>query len=425
MSEEWRPPKLEPGGQSADEAGPGPALLAPKAFKPIPADRPARELGEYLRELIRSTKLTLERTAQKSGLPKSTMSTTVNGTAKGRQSVQDLLDALAAVGRELTTEELDKVWQLYEVGRRNLIAQQEEKKARQRADAPMSRSVVQPTAQDITVFAHAVVGGMTITSTSIELPRRVPGEHLQLTRSAMFRQTHGVEDDGGYRRRINLTRIDALNREGPTAPSTRAARTLPSPRPVDAREEVDLEDWISSLGRAYRRPNDRYAALAVPESGAPVQPAASAPDGRETKHIPDHPASLADTDANSRDAGPMASRPAALIRTPRDSADDVPTAARPAPIALADSTPPVGRPAPLALADPDSIAAGSAPPVSSTPGARPTPGRRIPLRLIPAVSDASSEDPADRPQVTAPNAEAPEDRPRRGFRALLRRWIEE
>nr|WP_221377697.1 hypothetical protein [Actinoplanes polyasparticus] len=116
---------------------------------------------------------------------------------------------------------------------------------------------------------------------------------------------------------------------------------------MDAREEVDLEDWIGSLGRAQ----------------------------------------------------------------PRYSADDIPTAARPAPITLADSTPPAGRRGPLALADPANIAAGSALPISSTPGAGPTSGRRTPLRLIPAVSNASSED--------------PEDRPRRGFRALLRRWIEE
>jgi hypothetical protein len=353
------------------------------------------------------------------------MSTTMNGTAKGRQSVQDLLDALATVGRELTTAERDKVWHLYEAGRRNLIAQQEEKKAQQRADAPMLRSVAQPTAQDITVFAHAVVGGMTITSTSIELPRRVPGEHLRLTRGVMFRQAHGLEDDGGYRRRINLTRIDALNRERPTAPSTRAGHTLPSPRAVDAREEADLEDWIGSLGRAYRRPNNLYAALAAPECGAvdsaahvaaepPAPLAASTPNSGETQHTAD-PAPFAGTTANSRNAGPTTGRPALFAASTRDSANAWPTAGHPVPLALAD----------LGAIAAGSVATGQAPPPSSTLVTGPTPGPRIPLRRHPAASEASSEEAADRPPVTGPNAEALADRPRRGFRALLRRWIEE
>jgi transcriptional regulator with XRE-family HTH domain len=214
--------------------------LAQKAFKPIPADRPAKELGEYLRTLVRSTNLKLDAIAAHSGLAKSTMSTTMNGTSKTRQSVQDVLDALQAVGRQITDDEAAEVWRLYDVGRQNLAAQRDAGPDASRTDPkPASvaddRVLEQPTPMDIAVWA-STTGGMEIPLRDpIELPRRVPGQHIQQYQDQTRAAVERARRQEAWRTAHTRRQLSATGTAQPAVPHQRAAS-------ADTHAEPSLED---------------------------------------------------------------------------------------------------------------------------------------------------------------------------------------
>jgi hypothetical protein len=156
--------------------------LAPRRFKPIPDDAPARELGEYLRAMIRSREdMTLDKLAAAGGLAKTTLTTTMDGRSKEWAAVQRLIDAyLAFTGEaDLTARAYDEIRRLYRVGRTNHAARQrrEGRPVKSAAASAAASVAATPESPPLPPFYAAKVVRRTV-----KLPRRTPGAGIDPSR---------------------------------------------------------------------------------------------------------------------------------------------------------------------------------------------------------------------------------------------------
>ncbi|WFF08062.1 helix-turn-helix transcriptional regulator [Micromonospora sp. WMMD1076] len=153
-----------------------PPKIAPKQFKPIPDDAPAKELGEFLRAMIRNTNLSLDRIAAAGGMSKNTLTTTMDGRSKGRESIDNWINAYSkAVGAPPYTRQVDEINRLYALGQQN-------HHAGRRRTRPAVGAMPSTTTTPAATTAAAMAAGEVLPSPAsllveicIELPRRTPG----------------------------------------------------------------------------------------------------------------------------------------------------------------------------------------------------------------------------------------------------------
>jgi hypothetical protein len=132
-----------------------PAKLAPKQFKPIPDGAPAKELGEYLRAMIRAADVTLDRVAAAGGMAKNTLTTTMDGRSKGWPSIQEWLNAYSkAVGTPPYARQIDDIRRLFQRGQQN-----HRNALRSLRATKSATSTTEPPAQAPTAGAAAGGGG--------------------------------------------------------------------------------------------------------------------------------------------------------------------------------------------------------------------------------------------------------------------------
>jgi hypothetical protein len=195
----------------APAPGPAPAKIAPKKFKPIPDAAPAKELGEYLREMIRAADVSLDRVAAAGRIAKNTLTTTMDGRSKGWPSIQQWITAYnKAVGVPAYTRQIDEIRHLYQLGRHNHLAALRTARTTKTAagttePAPASPAAPAAAEEDLPAPEWLLV------EISIKLPRRTPGASIDP-------DSGQVLDDDEIEARVEATKKETLRRrlrEGP------------------------------------------------------------------------------------------------------------------------------------------------------------------------------------------------------------------
>jgi hypothetical protein len=147
--------------------------LSPRSFKAIPDDAPAKELGEYLRQISRETTVPLERIAAAGGMALNTLTTTMDGRSKSWPSVQNWINAYTKAVGPLYARQMDEIERRYKAGRANHEARL---KSGDPSRAPQTvTSVENDPATFLTTWASLAGKAPTQVVVAIKLPRRTPG----------------------------------------------------------------------------------------------------------------------------------------------------------------------------------------------------------------------------------------------------------
>ncbi|MFC3744019.1 hypothetical protein [Paractinoplanes deccanensis] len=148
-----------------------PDKIAPKRFKPIPEDAPARELGEYLRAMVRESGVSLDRIAAAGGMAKNTLTTTMNGQSKEWPSVLNWITAYSKAFRGPEARQMADIRRLYQLGRDRHLAALSRPRTAQTAAPAAAQTTESADPGDIRQPSPESL----LTEVYIPLPRRTPG----------------------------------------------------------------------------------------------------------------------------------------------------------------------------------------------------------------------------------------------------------
>jgi lambda repressor-like predicted transcriptional regulator len=288
--------------------------LAPRRFKPIPDDAPAKELGEYLRAMIRSREgLTLDKLAAAGGLAKTTLTTTMDGRSKEWAAVQRLIDAYLAVTGEadLTARTYDEIRRRYEIGRAAHAGRQ-----KQEGKTVKPGTSVAPPEPLPPFYAAKVV------QKTVKLPRRTPGASIDATSMKFLTEdevSRRVAEIGQLRRLAERYKADvaALGRTRGRVAVT--GRDGPGGRPMPRLCQLDAAEATALLSRGpwVSVHTDLYQGISFlfEGEGPPVQRPARGP-GQAVSTIDRAAASQLPWTAPGWSRPPARAEPDAATRSP-------------------------------------------------------------------------------------------------------------
>ncbi|MFI7597097.1 hypothetical protein [Actinoplanes sp. NPDC049681] len=226
--------------------------LAPKKFQPIPDDAPARELGEYMRAMVRDAGISLDRFAAAGGMAKNTFTTTMDGRSKGWESVENWIKAYTNAYRAPYTRQMEDLRRYFDIGReRHLAALRQARAAKaDRATAPPAPSPAPPGPVDAAATLPPLYA-QRLVAISIKLPKRTPGAGIDPVGERF------LEGDEILERVRYLKQIRRARELGAASRLRAPARPVRKGRPATGHEPVwfDLTSAVAAAG-VGTRPKD-------------------------------------------------------------------------------------------------------------------------------------------------------------------------